>query len=103
MLTRQELALIRAALRYLADELLPHGRDALTDYLDEPSDKQHAWTAEEVTSLCDRLRRGRLCWARCTPNATRLLDRELLPSSEITSAEHDSLTLLATVLVPDKE
>ena len=58
MLSREEAATIRAALRYWADETAPHGVDVARHYVDEPVERlldRHA-----LEQLAERFAWGRL-------------------------------------------
>ncbi|MCA9091415.1 MAG: hypothetical protein KDA90_22600 [Planctomycetaceae bacterium] len=49
MLRQRHLTLLRAALQYIGEELLPHGPGAMQSYLDEKVD--HEFTSSELQEL----------------------------------------------------
>jgi hypothetical protein len=93
MLTPENLTVIRAALCYFCDELLPHGPEAYAAYLDQPLPEGFL-TGQSIVQLCDRLTTCELRWARYSPETNELLVGKLLKTVP------DTQTPLAAVLIP---
>lgn len=99
MLTPDDLTIIRAALRFFYDELLPHGPKAIAPYLDDPLNKE-ALTTRHITQLCNQLTHRHIRWASYSHENGKLLDGKLLPSiEEVNPNQH---LHLATVLLPSR-
>ena len=86
MLTPQHLTLIRAALQYLAEELVPHGRQALQPYFEEPLTDD--LTAEDVHHLRRQLQDGHLKYVVCDRAGECLLEPSLI--ADLTSAQRQA-------------
>lgn len=55
-MTVRERATVLAALRFWEEEMIPHGRDVMRPYMENPD--VEPLTGDEIEQLCDRLRRG---------------------------------------------
>ena len=101
MLTRTHLAVLRAALQYFDEELMPHGIGAMRPYFDEPLNVE--LTTPEIRELRTFLRDCELKYACCDPVSARLTSSELLNSAEEARlAAFDSASPIAAVLLPPR-
>lgn len=98
MLTEQYLALIRAALQYFAEELVPHGREAMQPYWDEPLLEDV--TIEGVQRLRQQLHNCRLRYVVCHQTEEHVIDERLIAPLTIARQEAAALSgQLGTVLL----
>ncbi len=84
MLTPKQLTVLRAALQYFQDELVPHGLDALRPYLDEPIEGDI--TAADVRQLQQFLRDTEISYVAVSLNHPRQMDSTLYMSLDAASA-----------------
>lgn len=84
MLTPKHLTVLRAALQYFQDELVPHGLDALRPYLDGPIDG--GITAADVRQLQQFLRDAEIQYAAVSLTVPRQMDSMLYMSLDAASA-----------------
>jgi hypothetical protein len=84
VLTTKHLTVLRAALQYFQDELVPHGLDALRPYLDRPIDG--GITSADVRQLQQFLRDAEIQYAAVSSAAPRQMDSTLYMSLEAASA-----------------
>lgn len=98
MLTKRHLAVLRAALQFLDDKLMPHGAKALRHYFDEPL--REALMPQEVRELRDLLRHGELRYACYDPVTSRLMGPELSATVEAALAMSIAQNgLIATIVL----
>jgi hypothetical protein len=84
MLTRMDLAVLRAALKFFDEEMTPHGRETAQPYFD-----QRLPTGFDLRGVSDLRRRLRSCRQRyliCDANAKRALSADLLARPSRASA-----------------
>ncbi len=99
MLTRRHLAVLRAALQFFDEEIMPHGVRAMRPYFDEPL--RGALKPLEVRELRTFLRDCELKYASYDPKSARLNSPELSPSvKEARSTTVDPASQIAVVLLP---
>ena len=100
MLTPKHLAVLRAALQYFQDELVPHGLDALRPYLDGPMEGDI--TGADVRQLQQFLRDAEIHYAAVSSAAPRQMDSKLYMSTEAASAglRDDSWQVVAVLIMP---
>jgi len=84
VLTPKHLTVLRAALQYFQDELVPHGLDALRPYLDGPIDG--GITAADVRQLQQFLRDAEIQYAAVSLTVPRQMDSTLYMSLDAASA-----------------
>ena len=100
MLTLKHLAVIRAALKYLDEEICPHGGDALNCYLDQES-KRLKVTVEHITESRAFFKSVDLNYALVDSTGVTIESKTLFPAGLKNSKPLLSdLSLVATVLVP---
>ena len=100
MLTLKHLAVIRAALKYLDEEVSPHGEDALNDYLDQESEPLNA-TVKHVAESRTFFKSVDLSYALVDSTGVTIESRTLFPAgAENSKPLRSDLSLIATVLVP---
>ncbi len=80
MLTRRHLAVLRAALQYFDEELMPHGIGAMRPYFDEPLNVE--LKTPEMRELQKLLRDCELKYACYDPTSSQLTGSELSKSAE---------------------
>ncbi len=80
MLTRKHLAVLRAALQYFDEELMPHGMGAMRPYFDEPLNVE--LKTPEIRELQKLLRDCELKYACYDPTSSQLTGSELSKSAE---------------------
>jgi hypothetical protein len=98
VLTTKHLTVLRAALQYFQEELVPHGLDALRPYLDGPIDG--GITAADVRQLQQFLRDAEIHHAAVSSAAPRQMDSNLYMSIEAASAGlRDDFWQVAPVLI----
>ena len=99
MLTRSHLAVLRAALQYFDEELLPHGIGAMRPYFDEPLNVE--LKTPEIRELQNFLRDCDLKYVCYDPSSARLASSELSKSAEdAQSRTADPASQIAVVLLP---
>lgn len=98
MLTQRHLALIRAALQFFDDEMVPHGRKAIGPYLDVPL--QRKVTSAEIQELRTYLRNVDVKYGRYHAPARQMAVTRLSHSIAKTRSGDDDVT--AIVLIPRK-
>lgn len=96
MLTQRHLALIRAALQFFDEELVPHGTKATRPYLDVAFKRKV--TAAEMQDLRAYLRDVGLTYGRYHPTTRRLSDTRLRRSIPQASLSDDEVSVI--VLIP---
>ncbi len=84
MLTPKQLAVLRAALQYFQEELVPHGLDALQPYLDGPIEGDI--TAADVRQLQQFLRNAEIQYAAVSLTVPRQMESTLYMSLDAASA-----------------
>ena len=100
MLTEKHLAVVRAALKYLDEEMSPHGKDALFDYLDETG-RSLAPTVEDIKTARRIFDSVELNYLLVDSTGIVIESERLIPSSSDDEVSFQSdLSLLAAVLVP---
>ena len=99
MLKQHHLAIVRAALKYLDEEISPHGTEVLLLYLDEQKEVSDA-TADHIKEARDFFDSVELNYALVDSLAVYIESERLIPalSNQELSFQSD-LSLLATVLV----
>lgn len=80
MLTTRQLAVLRAALQYFDEELIPHGIGAMRPYFDEPLNVE--LKTPEIRELRKFLRDCELKYACYDQTSRRLTSSELSKSAE---------------------
>ena len=80
MLTRRQLATIRAALQFWREEICPHGETAARPYVD--SDQITPLVADEVDELRDRFDSPALRYAVIAPDHSKLQSTTLFTTVE---------------------
>jgi len=75
LLTKRHLAVLRAALQYFDEELIPHGMEAMQPYFDQPLDGE--LNNEEVQRLRAFLRNCKLRYACCDSKRRNLISPKL--------------------------
>ena len=127
MLTPDDLTLIRAALRYFADEMLPHdgpcrtgdephahnvrfGLDSdgrlksswpeIRHYFNRPPDDRSCLSRKYLLGLGDQLTNVDIRWVRCCIDTDMLLDRRPLCEEEARNIRHDDGIRVAILLLP---
>ncbi|MDB5335837.1 MAG: hypothetical protein JWN70_1456 [Planctomycetaceae bacterium] len=80
MLTKRHLAVLRAALQFFDEEMIPHGQDAMQYYFNAPPAEE--LKPGEVRELRDILLECELRYACCDLTASRLISQELSASVE---------------------
>ena len=100
MLTEKHLAVVRAALTYLDEEISPHGNDALFDYLDE-SGRNLDPAIEDVKTARRIFDSVELNHLLVDSTGIVIESERLIPASSDDEINfHSDLSLLAAVLVP---
>lgn len=99
MLTKRRLAVLRAALQYFDEELMPHGIGVIRPYFDEPLKGKP--TTSEIQELRKFLRDCELQYACCDSASNRLTGLQLSQSvEEARLMTGDPATRMAVVLLP---
>lgn len=99
MLTRKHLAVLRAAMQYFDEELVPHGMDAMRPYLNETLEGEI--TPVDIRELQQFLRDIDLRYAVVNPFTKQAIPTVLYPSvDEATGASSEPSQRLAVVLIP---
>ena len=100
MLTEKHLAVVRAALMYLDEEISPHGKEALFDYLDGAG-KILAPSIEDIKTARSFFDVIELNYLVVDSTGIVIESERLLPASSGNEISFQSdLSLLAAVLVP---
>lgn len=99
MLKQHHLAVVRAALKYLDEEISPHGTEVLIHYLDDQNEASDA-TADHIKEARDFFDSVELNYVLVDSLAVYIESERLIPalSNQELSFQSD-LSLLATVLV----
>ena len=99
MLKQHHLAIVRAALKYLDEEISPHGTEVLLLYLDEQKEVSDA-TADHIKEARDFFDSVELNYALVDSLAVYIESERLIPalSNQELSFQSD-LSQLATVFV----
>ena len=99
MLKQHHLAIVRAALKYLDEEISPHGTEVLLHYLDEQNEASDA-TADHIVEVRDFFDSVELNYALVDSLGIYIESERLIPalSNQELSFQSD-LSLLATVFV----
>lgn len=101
MLTRSHLAVLRAALQFFDEELMPHGVGVMRPYFDEPLNAKP--TTSEIRELREFLRDCELQYACCDPASNRLTNSQLSESVEESRLlVADPASPIAVVLLPPR-
>ena len=98
MLTRSQLAVLRAALQFFDEELGPHGINAMRPYFDKPPDEEIS--RSDLTKLRDLLRTCEVRYVCCDLAGTQVMHTGLHASADIArsfAARH--VDQVATVLL----
>lgn len=95
MLTQRHLALIRAALQFFDDEMVPHGRKAIRPYLDAPLGDNV--TSAEIQKLRSFLRNVELKFGRFDRRTARMIETQL---NDLITPVTGGSEMCVTVLVP---
>lgn len=96
MLTHRHLALIRAALQFFDEEIVPHGRKTIRMYLDAPLGRTP--TSAEIQELRSDLKKVTVKYGRYQARRRQLSDTGL--SHSIAQTELSADEVIAIVLVP---
>ena len=100
MLTFKHLAVIKAALKYLDEEITPNGNEALTNYLSREDENlgvaiEHIHQARHFFDTAD------LNYALVDAAGLHIESQRLLPANQHATQDlHSDRSLIATVLVP---
>ena len=99
LLTKRHLAVLRAALQYFDEELIPHGMEAMQPYFDQPLDGE--LTSEDVQLLRRFLRTCKLRYARCDSKRKNLISPKLsFTVKGIHNISAGKMVHVAAVLLP---
>ena len=99
MLKQHHLAVVRAALKYLDEEISPHGTEVLLHYLDEQNETSDA-TADHIVEARDFFDSVELNYAWVDSSGIYIESDRLIPAPTNSGQIFQSdLSLLATVLV----
>lgn len=99
MLTRRHLAVLRAALQFFDEELMPHGIRVMRPYFDEPLNGKP--TTTEMRELQEFLRNCELKYVCFDPASNRLICSELSQKAEAARVKTCNPTSqVAVVLLP---
>ena len=100
MLTEKHLAVIRAALRYMDEEMSPSGSEAMSHYLDQLG-KDCQPTIDDVTDVRKFFDSVELSYALVDASGLVIESKLLVPASlEGGPSFQSDLSLIAAVLVP---
>ena len=100
MLTEKHLAVVRAALKYLDEEISPHGKNALRDYLDETGTGLDP-AIEDIKTARGLFDSVELNYLLVDSTGIVIESERLIPASSGDEINfHSDLSLLAAVLVP---
>ena len=98
MLTRPQLAVLRAALQFFDEELGPHGINAMRTYFDESPDEEIS--RGDLAKLRDVLRTCEVRYACCNLAGTQVMHAGLYASADMArSFAADHVDQIATVLL----
>lgn len=97
MLTKSDLALIRAALLFFDEEMSPHGIEVMRPYFDETPVRE--FVDGEIRRLRDCLQSCTLAYVGCDPATMTLATTEPFLDLEVSNPEHQSAEI-ATILFP---
>lgn len=97
MLTPDHLSILRAALRYWLDEIVPHGWDAARHYLEGA---ELSLSNVQIDQLAAQLQPDRLRFARFNVLREELVSLELLTLDDVKLVSELTRESLATVLLP---
>lgn len=97
MLTKQHLAIIRAALQFFDEEMSPHDPDVARPYFEETLEEE--LTIDEVPQLRELLRTVELRYVCCDRIGTTVTSQELMTLERALSLENSFHGRLATVLL----
>jgi hypothetical protein len=99
LLTRRHLAVLRAALQFFDEEIMPHGVRVMRPYFDEPLHRK--LKPGELQKLRTFLRGCELKYACYDPASGRLTSPKLSPPAEKTRLKTgDPASQIAVVLLP---
>lgn len=99
MLTKRHLAVLRAALQFFDEELMPHGPKAMRPYFSKPLNP--ALRPEETQELRAFLDNNELHYVCCDPMAAQVLCSELTATGKAASEMAASQNCrIASVLLP---
>ena len=99
MLKQHHLAVVRAALKYLDEEISPHGTEVLLHYLDEQNKTSDA-TADHIVEARDFFDSVELNYALVDSLGIYIESEKLIPASCYQELSFQSdLSQLATVFV----
>lgn len=100
MLTKADLAVLRAALRYFDEELGPHGLRVMRPYFDKKPTRR--WTSQDLRGLRGYLRDCEVRYAAFAPAADQLTDLTLYrTATHVLRAVRDpSYQVVTVVLAP---
>lgn len=102
MLTEKHFAVVRAALTYLDEEISPHGKDALCEYLDETG-KSLDPAIEDIKTARRIFDSVELSYLLVDSTGIVIESERLIPASSGDEISFQSdLSLLAAVLVPNQ-
>ncbi len=99
MLTIQHLAVIRAALKFLDEEITPNGNEAIASYLNL-EDKNLSVAVEHIQQTRQFFDAVDLNYALVDAAGVQIESRRLFPAAQDSSKLRSDLSLIATVLVP---
>jgi len=100
MLTEKHLAVVRAALKFLDEEMSPHGREALVHYF-APKEKASEVTIKDVAAARNLFAQTTLCYVLIDSNGAVVESERLIPASSIKELNSQSdRSVVASVLVP---
>jgi cytochrome c biogenesis protein ResB len=97
VLTQRHLALIRAALQFFDDELVPHGLDGIRPYLDSALDENA--TSREIQQLRSFLRNVELRYGRFNRRTGDMIEVQCDELIESTNASIKDSSQAAVVIL----
>ena len=102
MLTSQDLAVLRAAVTYFAEELGPHGAESMRPYFVEPIPEE--WSPRDLTRLREFLTTCQLRYIACNTSVEDVIEATLSGSvSELLKRVTTPSIRVGTVLLAPNE
>ena len=100
MVTKRHLAVLRAALQFFDEEMIPHAQDDMQYYFDPPLGDE--LKAEEIRELRDILKGCELRYACCDLTASRLIGPELSASLDeaLSLIDREDYRVVTVLLLP---
>jgi len=100
LLTKRQLAIIRAALQFFDEEMSPHGSDVARPYFEEPLEGE--LEAQEVGQLRELLRVVELRYACCDTAGATVPSQDLLTFEQVQNTPDLFDGCIATVLLTSR-